>query len=86
MCFPSICEEEIPSSLHKQIICGASGRTARKCCRAALNSAPVVRRTTYLGIQAWNTTSTVGTRCLPGQTSVVLPRVCEQPREFVLGN
>lgn len=60
MCFPSICEEEIPSSLHKQIICGASGRAARKCCGAALNSTCVVSRSTDLGIQTWKSTSTGG--------------------------
>lgn len=86
MCFPSICEEEIPSSLHKQIICGASGRAARKCCGAALNSTCVMSRSTDLGIQTWKSTSTVGTHCLPGQSSVVLPRACGQLREFVLGN
>lgn len=86
MCFPSICEQEIPSSLHKQIICGASGRAARKRCRAALNSTPVASRTPDSRIQTWSNTSTVGTHCLPGQTSVVLPRACGQPREFVPAN
>lgn len=83
MCFPSICEEEIPSSLHKQIICGASGRAARKCCRAALNSTPVASRTTDLGIQSWNNNQHCGhspsvgaNQCSIAQSMWVAEGVC----------
>lgn len=56
-----------PSPLHKQIICRASGRMARKHWRTALNSTLVVSKPIDLRIQTLNDSSTTHTHHLSVQ-------------------